>query len=251
MSPTIPGFRRALFNISYLDNAPPEKFEWPGHAVIINEYDWLWLHRDGRPTVLSKPVYDPLLGPDATPDQRYFMDAYLLAGLTEHWRATRQYAAVMYLAYIDAEGPHIYTADNFQDVRTLQFQPYFEDYMGNASKPLGVNLKFWEPNLHAGAKQSFSVVLTNDTDQHLAGNLHLTFLPVAASSKGMQPQPDTPGMDNTGSDTAVDVPALGQSTYDLPLSVPQAPGEYELNAMAKCGESWCPVLSRRRVTVIP
>ena len=251
MSPTIPGFRHTLFKMSDLDNGPPEKFEWPGHAVIINEYDWLWLHRDGRPTVLSKPVYDALLGPDATADQRYFMNAYLLAGLTEHWRATRQYAAVMYLAYIDAEGPHIYTADNFKDVRTLQFQPYFEDYMGNASKPLGVNLKFWEPNLHAGAKQSFTVVLTNDTDQQLTGNLHLTFAPVAASAKEMEPQPESSAMNPAGTDTAVDVPALGQSTYDLQLSVPQAPGEYELSATAKCGESWCPVLSRRRVTVIP
>jgi hypothetical protein len=58
-------------------------------------------------------------------------------------------------------------------------------------------------------------------------------------------------VNNAGTDTAVDVPALGQSTYDLQLSVPQAPGEYELSATAKCGESWCPVLSRRRVTVIP
>ena len=192
------------------------------------------------------------LDPMRRPINYRFMDAYLLAGLTEHWRATlEQYAAVTETAYIDAEGPHIYTADNFQDVRTLQFQPYFEDYMENASKPLGVNLKFWEPNLHAGARQSFSIVLTNDTDQRLTGNLHLTFLPVSASSKGMQPQPDTSGTNNAGSDTAVDVPALGQSSYDLQLSVPQAPGEYELSATAKCEESWCPVLSRRRVTVIP
>ncbi len=250
MSPTISSHRKGVFKMADLDNGPPEKFEWPGHAVIINEYDWLWLHRDGRPTVLSKPVYDALLGADATADQRYFTCAYLLAGLTEHWRATRQYAAVMYLAYIDAEGPHIYTADNFRDVRTLQFMPYFEDYMGEAFKPLGVNLKFWELNLHAGAKQSLSVVLTNDTDKQLTGNLHVMFRPVTASAKGMEPQPSADG-NNPGTDTAIDVPALEQNTYDVQLSVPQGAGDYELSAVAKCGESWCPVLSRRRVTVVP
>jgi beta-galactosidase len=241
MSPTISGYRHSLFKMSDLDNGPPEKFEWPGHAVIINEYDWLWLHRDGRPTVLSKPVYDALIGPNAKADQRYFMNAYLLAGLTEHWRATRQFAAVMYLAYLDAEGPRIYTADNFQDVRTLQFQPYFEDYMSEAFKPLGVNVKFWEPNLHAGAKQSIIIVLTNDADKGLTGTLELTLRPVSG-------QADASG---AHADTTIDVATGGQNTYDLKVNVPQQPGEYELKATAKCGESWCPVVSRRRVTVVP
>ena len=39
--------------------------------------------------------------------------------------------------------------------------------MGEAFKPLGVNLKFWELKLQTGAKQSLTVVLTNDTDKQL------------------------------------------------------------------------------------
>ena len=42
----------------------------PTHAAIINEYDWLWLHRDGTPTALTKKVFDTLLGPRRRADQR-------------------------------------------------------------------------------------------------------------------------------------------------------------------------------------
>lgn len=229
-SPAIP--------FSALESLPPEKPKWPGHAAIINEYDWLWLHRDGRPTVLTKNFYDQQLGPKATPDQRFFLDAYMLAGLTEHWRSTRQYAAVMYLAYLDSEGPHIYTMDNFRDVKTLEFQPYFKDYMGEASKPLGVDLVFWEPKLQAGTKHSFRILLTNDTDKQLTGKLRLSCDPLA-------------GTGGSGTQTDFSVPPLGQGTYNLDLTVPQGSGDFQLSASADCGESWCPAVSRRRIAVIP
>ena len=72
-------------------NESREEGRWT-HASIINEYDWLWLHRDGTPTTLARKVYEHLLGPDATPDQRRKACAYYLAGLTEFWRASREHA---------------------------------------------------------------------------------------------------------------------------------------------------------------
>ena len=38
--------------------------------IIINEYDWLWLNRDGTPTCLTDKVYESLLGPNSTAEQR-------------------------------------------------------------------------------------------------------------------------------------------------------------------------------------
>lgn len=227
------------FEMSELEKGPGHTPEYPGHAAIINEYDWLWLHRDGRPTVLTKPVFDHLVGPNATADERFFQAAYLLAGLTEHWRATRQFAAVMYLAYLDGEAPHIYTNDNFKNVKSLEFQPHFEEYMGQAFKPLGVNVDFWQPKLQSGSKHSFSIVLTNDTDEVLSGKLTLTLAPRTAGAKPAQ------------TETAFEVPALGQAKYDLELSVPSAEGLFQLKASANCGKSWCPTVSRRRVAVAP
>ena len=111
-------------------------------------------------------------------------NAYLLAGLTEHWRATRQFAACMYLAYLDGEKcTHIYTNDNFKNVKTLEFQPYFEDFMGQAFKPLGVNLDFWDPKLQTGTGTASASCSPNDTDEALTGKLTLTLEPRAGSGK--------------------------------------------------------------------
>ena len=233
------GGKSPLFHMTDLENGSNFKAEWPGHAAIIDEYDWLWLHRGGEPTYISRPVYDDLAGKNATADRRFFLDAYLLAGLTEHWRATREFAGVMYLPYLDGEGPHIVTNDNLRDVKTLEFQPYFEDYMGQAFKPLGVDLVFWQPKLQAGSKRSFKIVLTNDTDEALSGKLALTLGTPAGAAIQAQ------------TETSFEVPALGQKSYALELTVPASAGEFQLKASANCGKSWCPTVSRRNVTVAP
>jgi beta-galactosidase len=215
----------------------PVRFhEWPGHASIINEYGWLWLHRDGRPTVLTKPVYEHLL-PDGTADQRFATYAYLLAGLTEYFRAYRKHAAVLYLAYLDGEGPHMYTSDNFRDVRTLELQPDFEDYVKEAFKPLGVYINFWQPKLDPGVKHTFRVMLVNDTPQAINGKLSLTL------------QPSAGGATVAHTETALAIPALGQADYDMELAVPNLQGEFLLQASANPGSGDGPTLSRRKVTL--
>lgn len=50
------------------------------HALILNEYGWLWLDRDGAPTELTKKLYPRLLGENASADDRLALNAYLLAG---------------------------------------------------------------------------------------------------------------------------------------------------------------------------
>ena len=108
---------------------------------------------------------------------------------------------MLYLAYLDAEGPHIYTCDNFRDVRTLEFQPHFEDYMGEAFKPLGVYIHFWQPTLEARAKRTFRVMMVNDTGQQMTGNLMLTLEPCSGGKQAAR------------AETRFDVAALGQANY--------------------------------------
>jgi hypothetical protein len=211
--------------------------DWDGHASIVNEYDWLWLHRDGHPTILTKPIFDHLVGPNATADQRFFTAAYLLAGLTEYHRAYRKHAAVFYLAYLDGEGPHIFTCDNFRDVRTLEFQPYFEDFMKEAFKPLGVYINFWQPKLDAGMKHTFRVMMVNDTQQAMHGKLTLALEPSASSGLPTQ------------AETEFNVPAAGQANYNIELAVPKTNGDFLLKAIADPGPSESPTLSRRKVSV--
>ena len=127
------------FQMSNLEKPAPVKLEaWQArHAAIINEYDWLWLHRDGTPTELTKKVYDSVLGSNASPRERRGFYAYSLAGLTEYWRVRRQHAGVLYLAYLDGDLPHAFTCDNFRDVAHVQLDPDFEDYMSAGVQAAG------------------------------------------------------------------------------------------------------------------
>jgi hypothetical protein len=210
-----------------------------GHAAIINEYDWLWLKRDGTPTILSKSVFDHFAGADASPEQRFEVCGYLLAGLTEFWRAYRHYAAVMYLAYLDASLPNSFTGDNFRDVENLVLEPHFEDYMKEAFKPLGVYINFFHPQLEAGSKQRMRVMAVNDEYDAAKGSLVLALTPAEG------------GAEVARQETPLEIPPLGQMTYDFMLEVPATPGEYLLSARAYWPiKKWSPTVSRRKVALV-
>jgi hypothetical protein len=113
------------------------------------------------------------LGPSATPVQRFALNAYLLAAETEFWRAHRQYAGVLHFVYLTGEGPGSYTADHFRNVKSLELEPRFADYVGEAFKPLGVYLKFHQPTLRVGETRAFKIMLVNDRDIAATGMLEL------------------------------------------------------------------------------
>ncbi len=52
------------------------------YPVIINEYGWLWLNRDGSPTTLTKKLFENLLGKNATADDRRKLSAQYIAAET-------------------------------------------------------------------------------------------------------------------------------------------------------------------------
>ena len=216
---------------------PPQ--DWHAkHAAIINEYDWLWLHRDGTPTHLTSKVFNDLLGANASPQERFALSAYLLGGLTEFWRAQRQHAGVLYLAYLDGDLPHAFTCDNFLDVAKLKLEPNFEDYLSEAFKPLGVYIEFWEPSVNAGGKGSYRVTLVNDTQEPLRGTLALGWQSEKGEDIGTQSKQE------------FEIAAVGKSTCELALSTPTDTGSCRLVARATCkGNAWSPVLSRRKVAV--
>ena len=203
------------------------------HALILNEYDWLWLNRDGTATELTKEVYDDIPGKNATAEERFAVNAYLLAGLTEYWRAWRNYAAVLHFVYLTCSYPGVYTADHFRNVETLELEPNFADYMKEAFRPLGVYINFWQPNLKAGSKRAYAIMLINDEAVPAAGKLTLGFDGGATK------------------ETRFALPAYGQQTYELELEAPATAGNYLLKATARSERQpgTPPTLSRRRVAV--
>jgi len=209
-----------------------------GHAMILNEYGWLWLLRDGTPCVVSKKVYDHHLGPDARPEDRIEMDGYYVGGLTEYWRAWRNYAGVLHFVYLTFCYPNAYTCDNFKDIPSLTLQPSFTRYVREAFKPVGVYINFWQPKLVASSKRSYNVMMVNDHQETVSGRLSLTF------------EGETGREVETGSQP-YSIPSFGQQTYVFELQTPKTEGKYVLRATAQpaSGPSKEPTISRRKITV--
>ena len=209
------------------------------HASILNEYGWIWLNRDGSPTLLTKDVWDTILGPGATGAQRLKHWAYLLAGLTEYWRAGRYHAGVLHFVYLTCSYPGVFTSDHWRDVEKLELDPDFADYVGEAFKPLGVYLNFWQPELRAGARQRFLVSMVNDLDGPVQGKLTLSIA-------------TTGGRQTVQADVPFDIAALGQQSYAVTLALPDTPGDYEVRAAAvpDKGPAKSPTVSRRLTRIM-
>jgi beta-galactosidase/beta-glucuronidase len=203
------------------------------HAVMINEYGWLWLNRDGTPTLLTGDVYEKLVGANATPAQRFDENAYLLAGLTEYWRAHRQAAGVQYFVYLTCSYPGVKTSDNFRDLGRLELEPHFADYVREAFRPLGVYINFWQPALTAGEEREYAVMMVNDEGVPQQGKLSLAF--------------EKDGVPAVRAEVPFAIPAYGQQTVTIRMQAPKEPGSYVLRAVANhAGE---PTVSRRKVEV--
>jgi beta-galactosidase len=209
------------------------------HARLINEYGWLWLNRDGSPTPLTEKLYARLLGPGATSQQRISLNAYLLAAETEFWRAHRQYAGVLHFVYLTGAAPGSYTADHFKNVQTLELEPQFLDYVGEAFKPLGVYLKFHQPTLKVGETRAFRIMLVNDRDIAAKGTVEL----ILQSATGAK-------LEHVQAPFAVE--PFGDTALELSLTVPRVAGQHLLVATARpAGARWKePTVSRRQITVL-
>jgi hypothetical protein len=188
---------------------------------------------------LTKKLYPRLLGPNATAEERFALNAYLLGGITEYWRAYRQYAAVLHFVYLMSSDPLGYTADHFRDVEKLELDPYFRDSMSEAFKPLGVYLSFWQPTLAAGSSRTFQVMLVNDEPRLAAGTLRLSLN-------------SAQGTELARKDVPFSVNALGQQTLYVDFAVPRTAGKCTLQASAAPDDAAFggPTVSRRHVTVV-
>ncbi len=182
------------------------------NAVVINEFGSLWLNRDGSTKGMeyAENVYAQLVGINATNRERLNEWAYLLAGLTEYWRAHRQMAGVDYFVYLTDDIPDVATSDNWSHVKGLKLDPAFADYVGEAFKPLGVYINFFHPTLQAGASHEFLVKMINDYDQPMAGELILTLETKEGKTLAKAERP-------------FDLAALGAGDFAIGLSVPDKP----------------------------
>jgi hypothetical protein len=227
------------FHMTELENTGPQSHHGDinrtGHALILNEYGWLWLNRDGSPTTITQGVWDRLL-PNSTAEQRFATGAYLLGGLTEYWRAHRSYAAVMHFVYLTSSYPGAYTSDHFRDVEKLELEPHFADYVEQAFRPLGVYIDFWQPEIKAGADRSVTIMMINDDTEKSSGKLRLTL-----EKEG--------GAVAASVETAFEVAGSGQQSYQINFPIPDVRGDFLLKASACANGAVSPTISRRQVKI--
>jgi beta-galactosidase len=211
-----------------------------GHAMFINEYGWLWLNRDGSPTLLTQQLYPKLPYPVDTPEHRLETQAYLLAGLTEYWRAYRIYAGVLHYAYLLSSHPWAATSDSFRNIEQLELNPYFESYVSEAFKPLGVYLNLWQRELHANENRSIQVMMINDEETPRNGMLKLILEEAGGDNLSQQVIPFA-------------ISSYGQETYTFELEVPGRTGNFWLKAIAMVPADTGaePTVSRRHVAILP
>jgi hypothetical protein len=225
-----------MTNLQTMDGKP-RKGALPSdtNPPLINEYGWLWLNRDGSPTRLTTNVYAQLIGTNVTARERFDLYSYLLGAKTEFWRAHRHYAGIIHFVYLTCSYPGVYTADHFADVTKLKLDPAFADYVGEAFRPLGAYLNFFEPTLASGARRTFTVMLVNDEAHPVSGKLLLTL----ENEKGKV-------VSRTEQDFSMK--EFGDQTLEIPLTLPSVTGKHTLKATAKPaqGES---TVSRRWVKV--
>jgi beta-galactosidase len=178
----------------------------PGHAYIANEYNLLWLQRDGLPFPSIAAAFERVPGMIGgfSPAEYREASAYVGSVLTEFWRSQRGYAGVQYFTYI-TESP--LTGDAFLDVRDLILDPRWQRYAADAFAPFSVNLHFWEEEVDAAAID-VAIVLINDTLEPQAGQLEL--LAVAPDGSVLERSPAV----------TVDVARLGKHETVVRLPVP-------------------------------
>jgi hypothetical protein len=204
--------------------------------IILNEYGWLWLNRDGSTTCLTGSVYEKLLGPGSTVAARRLLYARYLAALTEFWRSGRECAGVLHfcgLGYSRAgdkprpEGGA--TSDHFIDLENLTFEPNFERYVRDAFSPVGLMIDFWAEQLDplfqgdkpapakaGGSRQKFEIVLINDLSALFKGSVRLAVeqdgRTIIEESKNCQ------------------IDGFGRMVMAFDMEIPKQEGQYQLVA---------------------
>lgn len=210
--------------------------------ILINEYCWLWLNRDGSPTCLTDKVYESLLGPNSTVEQRRMVHARYVAALTEFWRCRRECAGVLHfcgLGYSRAgdkprpEGGA--TSDHFIDLEKLTIEPKIEEYVGEAFNPVGLMLDFWAEQVPCGQRLPLKVFAVNDRDEGWSGSVRLRIVR---------------GNDEVWrTSQSCTIPGLGRTILTLEAAMPAEPGPYTAIAELVRGDEK-PVRSLRDFTAI-
>ncbi|MFE7978842.1 glycoside hydrolase family 2 TIM barrel-domain containing protein [Streptomyces shenzhenensis] len=190
-----------------------------GNALFLEEYGWLWLTRDGKPTRLSEPIYESLKGwPVATVDERRYTRARLTAAETEFFRCNRTLAGLLLFCALTSSHDRVSTADAFTDLDSLDYEPYFLEYVRDAFAPVALMVDIWDRELAGGILHEIPVTAINDLPEDWNGELAVRVRD-AATGAVISEQRRT-----------MRIPALGQERQYFGLTTVIPDGEHQIIA---------------------
>ncbi len=190
-----------------------------GNNIIINEYAWLWLNRDGSCTRLSEKRYENILGKNATADEKREYYGLATAALTEFWRSYRHVTGIQHFCGLGYSRPKGFTCDNWTDLESLEFEPHFFKYVSDAFSPVGLMIELWpkEKGVKAGSKVAFNVPVINDTQEEWNGDVAVRII-------------DSKGEKLFEKKRNYIVPALGREYHRFAMTYPTNSGNYRIEA---------------------
>lgn len=160
------------FHFNEEDSADPEDI--PDNLRIINEYSWLWITRDGKPTKLTEGLYSQLFPDGYTEEELRKYYAMGVAQLTEFWRQGGYTAGIMEFCGLGYSRDGGYTSDNFlPDITDPQYHPTFKKLVGDAMAPVGICIEDWSEKHPTGRTKTFRVSILNQVNETFSGPVTL------------------------------------------------------------------------------
>ena len=212
-----------------------------GVPQLVNEYGWIWLWRDGRPSKLTLNNYNYYLGENATPEQCRELQAYWLELETEWLRSERSVGGI--LAFCHLTNNYGFTGDWFiNDIKDLEPSPAFR-WCKHCFAPSAVFIdladrrytKHLEP-LKPGSDLVFNLVGVNDLNKESSGKVLLKLL-------------DEKGTIISTQEESIVIEPFGKRLQPCLLKLPSKSGGYLLIAEYHEKGRAKPVLSRRYLKV--
>jgi hypothetical protein len=209
------------------------------NPVIINEYSYLWINRDGSlPTLChDNPVLEKVgSSNDAPVVERRDAMSYGIACLTGFWRMHRTVAGVMHFCSLTYSLPHGQTCDNFIDLERQELEPTFARLVRASFAPVAAILDNWGRPHCRKFPYTAHLVLVNDLNRSWRG-------PVTVRLR----QRDD-GQVIESATVEMEVEALGTCRRSVTLPGPKSAGAYLLESELtdSAGE---PVVCERRFIV--
>ena len=212
-----------------------------GVPQLVNEYGWIWLWRDGRPSKLTLNNYNYYLGENATPEQCRELQAYWLELETEWLRSERSVGGI--LAFCHLTNNYGFTGDWFiNDIKDLEPSPAFR-WVKHCFAPSAVFIdladrrytKHLEP-LKPGSDLVFNLVGVNDLNKESSGKVLMKLL-------------DEKGTIISTQEESIVIEPFGKRLQPCLLKLPSKVGGYLLIAEYHEKGGAKPVLSRRYLKV--